>query len=576
MVGPGGGLPWFGDYGGTQNADPLMIAAFERAAAVYHDGRFKWAAHRIYQACPMRANENTPAQTYNGWHLFGFSCAYAWADDDIPETVPDYPSEVLRRNNGYLDKCILRSGWDRNDFYAMIDLIDGSEHGDNDSLGLMSVYKDGAYALSDKGGRDRANHSLVIVREKPEDFPFAPLTEINRWQHAVIDLKFHWSWNAFPDGVDNGLQYSGIVGSDRHERIPTAFLYDPEKEFAFLLRPAGTGRATLYLDDVKLVGKNGARLLDDFEEGHRPWIGNFERSTDAHAGRYSGSFTMDFLTEAPWVGQKFPVPLDIVDGDDDRLDFWYKIVAEEPQRFGTLTIGDRTGYPHNYIDHLLPMFQPSLEEFRDMPASTHAAFRLDREDAAGRPQTQEREVLFVKNKLLWVRDVLKSDPQAPYVAGPLWYSKGFSPRRGTNWIDSWDEANLLTYFIPRDGRTVSIGTTDRIAAHDFPMPCFACQTAMGTGGEVAFDTLLLPHPAGQDAGALADEVQVLYDQFGATLVRVGEDLLLLNRSGKTVRAAGLETDARYCLLRMVGGRMERAEGEAGKQITYQGQPVTLE
>ena len=96
------------------------------------------------------------------------------------------------------------------------------------------------------------------------------------------------------------------------------------------------------------------------------------------------------------------------------LDFWYKIVADEPQHFGTLTIGDRTGYPHNYLDHLLPMFQPSLKEFRDMPESTHVDFVLDREDAAGRPQTQEREVLFVKNKLLWVRDVLKSDPQAPF------------------------------------------------------------------------------------------------------------------------------------------------------------------
>ena len=83
MVGPGGGLPWFGDYGGTQNSEALLIAAFERAATVYHDGRFKWAAHRVYQSDPHSANEKTPGKTYNGWQLFGFGCAYAWADDSI-------------------------------------------------------------------------------------------------------------------------------------------------------------------------------------------------------------------------------------------------------------------------------------------------------------------------------------------------------------------------------------------------------------------------------------------------------------------------------------------------------------
>ena len=43
MLTSSGELPMFGDYGGTLQRNFLMVAALERLASVYHDGRFKWA-----------------------------------------------------------------------------------------------------------------------------------------------------------------------------------------------------------------------------------------------------------------------------------------------------------------------------------------------------------------------------------------------------------------------------------------------------------------------------------------------------------------------------------------------------
>jgi hypothetical protein len=584
-VSPAGGIPSYGDYGGEAHARMSTVAGFEWAARTYRDGRFKWAAHRVAAAGAMGKPASEQA-IFTGYDLFGLAYAYAWADDTVAgRALQD--SAVTRTSTGRPDKLVLRGGAAPTDTYVLVDLHNGSEHGDNDALAVVSIFKDGQPALTDQGGRNIANHSSPLVREKKADFPLVrPGYGLGRWRFVSLDLKSHWSFGNFPGGVGSKMPFRGVGAEETDPRsngganpaLPPDFHYDPAKEWVFALKCTGQGAATLHLDQMKLVAKDGSeKVFEDFEQPTRGWFGRFRRVEGAREGRWCGAVDFDFAEEWPMAAKKFPLPLDIDEGRWERLEFWYKLEAASPDAtVWAAMVGDQKGYPRNYLFHHNPMFPVEAVAFEDRRATTYAALKLEERDDFGRPQTKRREILFLKRGVIWVRDTIEVKGEGEFTAGPVWHLKTMEALKGETWFDTKERENLLLYFVPRAGHTIVEETDTRKNTPRFELrnPQLLSQQVSGRAprGPVVFDTVLIPHAGADDARQLAAEIRVLHDEGGATLLQAGADLLFLNPTGNSVTAGALVSDASWLHLSFPSATAA-AEASPGAAVTWAGKPV---
>ena len=583
MMDPNGGIPQFADYGGKDLYNWMLVATFQRLATVNKDGEFQWAAHQM--ARHLLADFNV--EEISGKEYEAIAFAYLYSDDSIPEVRPTIGSTVLSRNSGRLSKLILRSGWDTKDFYAAVDLLSGCEHGDAMALSLISIYNGGGQSLIDKAGRDISNHSLPLIRESAADIPYLQKKyEAGRWYHGSYDLRLFGSWGTFSGGAGSpvGVQY--LYGDGM---IPYDFTYHPDREFAFVLGLSGNGKARVYIDDVRLV-KSGESpdkpakvlMLEDFEGPAYRWIGNFAKSEGAANGKSCGRFDVDF-SESSYIGKKFPMPLYVYDNDYDRIEFWYKLEPETGNISGmTLTVGDKSGTTRNFATNLSQDHPVTQKFFRDGKLATFAGFTLHEESPFGGSQTREREFLFVKNKVLWVRDRITPDPKRPYATGPIWQVGKLSGAHGANWFDTWIDTNLLLWFVPKSYASIEAISDPEPKGfemgHKSQYPAVLTQYATGTKAvkkPLVFDTLLQPHAGDQDAAPLAAEIKVLHDQDDITLISEDGDLLLFNPSGKEVSIEGLVTDCSMLYVTGLKTGSPSCQGEGGTKALYQGKKLEL-
>ena len=151
-----------------------------------------------------------------------------------------------------------------------------------------------------------------------------------------------------------------------------------------------------------------------------------------------------------------------------------------------------------------------------------------------------RDFLFVKNKILWVRDSITPEPARPYAAGPIWQVGNLTPSQGKNWFDTSVDSNLLLWFVPKPYASIESISDPQPRGYEMgwkkQYPAVLTQYATGQQGgkSLVFDTLLQPHQAGKDAAQCAKAIKVLHDQEDITLISVGGDLLLCNPTGRKV------------------------------------------
>jgi hypothetical protein len=581
ILDPSGGLPQFADYGGKHLYSFKRVAVFERLATVYKDGRFKWAAHQMTRQLLKRFN----VEELGGFDTEALAWAYYYADDSIPEIRPTNGSIVTSWNTGHLDKLVLRSGWGPDDFHALVDFVNGREHGDNEALALLSVYKNGGQSLIDKAGRDISNHSLPLIRESAADMPYLRQPwDTGRWYQASFDLKLFSSWGQFSGGTGSPLGHQYLYGL---AMLPYDFTYNPAREFAFAWGLNVNGKVRVYLDDVKLI-KSGVtpdrnekeKILEDFEGPAYRWIGNFQKSDGARSGKCCGRFDVDF-SESNYIGKKFPMPLDVYGNEYDRIEFWFKFepVTGEIGSWATLHLGDKSGTPRNY-----PMDENQSHAvkqlfFKDGPLATFAGFNLDDRSAFGGAQSRERDFLFVKNKILWIRDRIRPDTARPYAAGSSWQVGKLAGAKGENWYDTWIDSNLLLWFVPKPYAVIQMLSDPQPKGYEMgwkkQFPAVITQYAEGAkpDRDLVFDTLLLPHRGEEDAAKLAAQIKVLYDKDDVTLIQVGEDLILCNPSGKEVSVEGLVTDCRMLFVTGLKSGSLSGEGVGGKKTEYKGRKI---
>jgi len=237
------------------------------------------------------------------------------------------------------------------------------------------------------------------------------------------------------------------------------------------------------------------------------------------------------------------------------------------------------------------------EAFADAAAATHA--RLVVTNYMGYDARQTRELLFVKNRFVLVRDETRFADGFRARVGPIWNTQNVGRPRGDNWLNTWFTAHwfqiarlyetqpwdLLVWHAPAAGRKLTVsgpmGTAGALSK--LRSTQYAWTGEVKPGMRLQFVSVLLPHAPMRDASKLAAGIEALRDEPGIAAVRVTtagrHELAALNAPGGRLKLsagkATFATDARAAYLDVAGGKLTRALLVDATFLTANGRDVFL-
>lgn len=212
----------------------------------------------------------------------------------------------------------------------------------------------------------------------------------------------------------------------------------------------------------------------------------------------------------------------------------------------------------------------SVEAFGDDPLAAHGRLRVA--NYMGFRAQQVRDMLFIKNRFVLVRDETTFADRFRARFGPVWNTQAIG-QRGANWADTWMTAhwtqdyrvadnprwNLLTYYAPRSGAALrdlaaarpAVDQGQGAALGKMRVTQYAWQGEVTPQAPIQFVSVLVPHSPRSDAGVLANSIEVLRDEPGLAAVSIrtagGWELAVLNSAGRRITLPGpagtIATDA---------------------------------
>ena len=201
----------------------------------------------------------------------------------------------------------------------------------------------------------------------------------------------------------------------------------------------------------------------------------------------------------------------------------------------------------------------TVPAFSDHALASHALVRVA--GYMGYSAVHEREILFVKNGFVLVRDRTTFDDAFRARVGPVFNTQNVAPARGDNWLNTWFSAHwfqnarlyetppwdLLIWHAPHADRRLIITDPDDkptlaepkgSAAGLLYSTRYAWEGDVRPGTSLQFIHVLLPHAPTKDASALAAGISALGDDapLAAVAVRDGQRIhvAVLNSDGRTV------------------------------------------
>ena len=173
LLAPHGSIADFGDanwHGGWDR----FIPVFERAATVYRNPRYKFAAQELLARAIERSSKTAPSSFPGVGAGSAFTDAFRWADDSIvPQKPVSTSREVLDDVVG--KKVVFRNGWERSSTFLLLNYRDEGEggklqrdylrntlsveeekahHGHADENSIALLMSGGSVLLHDGGYRD--------------------------------------------------------------------------------------------------------------------------------------------------------------------------------------------------------------------------------------------------------------------------------------------------------------------------------------------------------------------------------------------------------------------------------------
>jgi len=219
-----------------------------------------------------------------------------------------------------------------------------------------------------------------------------------------------------------------------------------------------------------------------------------------------------------------------------------------------------------------------VPRFVEDRAVTHAHIRAKHYQQM--PITYDRDIVFVKDAFMLVKDRVTFHAMMKVRVGPCWQTRDLGPQCGDQWFNTYFEWiyftglglgkgvhayrnpawDLLVRFAPRDETRISV--MSRYDDNPWrPCPTTLRQSWAGIvepGDVKTFTTILLPHAPAHDVTPFADWAEFITDDDDTTLVRVRTETddrnhrqslhwVLLQERPKLVETEGFSSDAALAL-----------------------------
>jgi hypothetical protein len=255
------------------------------------------------------------------------------------------------------------------------------------------------------------------------------------------------------------------------------------------------------------------------------------------------------------------------------------------------------------------MVETTVPIFVDDPAFTYV--RIVTTAYQHLPVTYTRDIVFVKNGYLVVKDRVKFDATMKVRVGPCYYARDLGPQSGDNWFNAYyqqlyytglglgrgvqaienPKLDLLVYYSPRPDYKCTV--LDRYLENPYRnSPIQLRQTWSGmvrAGQELTFTSVLLPHEPTVTPKNLLEppaeskepkRLEIVRDDNGVTVVKAICDLnpmnkiryetwVMLNDTGAVQQGGPLASDG---LVAVVGhnydGKIRHRVVVGGKTLTY--------
>lgn len=249
--------------------------------------------------------------------------------------------------------------------------------------------------------------------------------------------------------------------------------------------------------------------------------------------------------------------------------------------------------------------------FVEDPAVTYV--RVQTTPYANLPVTYTREIVFVKNCFVLVKDRAKFDAAMKVRLGPCYQARSLGPECGPNWFNAYYDQlyytglglgrgvqairnpawDLLIYFTPRENRKHTV--VDRYMENFYrgsPIQLRQVWSGMVRAGqEVTFTSILLPHTPLLQPSHLLDppaeskqprRIEVIHDDDNLTVVKVISEMdptnrlrretwVMLNNAGKPAKAGALESDGVLAVVRHnYSGKVDARVLAGGQRLVWRG------
>ncbi len=232
QVTPAGGFPGYGDASPWNASAYFWIPVFERMATLTRDGRFKWAARKLFEYAQLQMEDLFSYHMVYDGAASACAWAYFYADDTVPEVMPQMKSRVTQRkrirhvddafrkkmldehditglylrleNESQPDKLILRAGADPFAPAGMIELCSDAGHHMSTVPNLNNLMHQRSVLLTDLGYFEKGPeyHNVIFIEDLTGIAPEAsaeivtvPTMEVaSRATYASVSVENYKGW----------------------------------------------------------------------------------------------------------------------------------------------------------------------------------------------------------------------------------------------------------------------------------------------------------------------------------------------------------------------------------------------
>lgn len=306
QVAPSGLVPGYGDDDGNYRRIGSYSLYLERAASLYQDPTYRWAAKQVHEAI----KDNEMHVTRSSQELFYYMLTDQFVDESLAtNVVPQVGSQVVMRNNiegnSVPGQVVLAPDREEGSAFLLANVFDEnfSGHSHPEQLGAIDHYEyDGVLFLRHyaRNLRSVEESNSVVIAKAGENFPIRTLIEPGVWQEAVLPTS-----RLASDGINEFL---------RNVDDPT-----------FRVEHKTGQNVDFFLDHIRLVGPAGEIILDDFEGSTGTWGSSGSLTSDSAVG--GGALKFSAKNGTTFKSPQFDYNQQFNYNDYNELRFHWKIAA---------------------------------------------------------------------------------------------------------------------------------------------------------------------------------------------------------------------------------------------------------